>query len=89
MTIPTISVLRSEVKKHEKFYEELKQWPQRTHFINRRQVFEIETGEELTNEVDVLKWNDSNFKCWNCDAMDLRNLLDQKLVDLFENITNK
>lgn len=66
--IPNISVLRSQVRKHEKFQEELKQWPQRGNFRNRGQVAEIEADEEVEEEVDALNSMGDKLKCWNCDG---------------------
>lgn len=68
VNIPNISVLRSEVRKHEKFYDDLKQWPQRSNFINRRQIAEIGADEECEDEVDVLNSMGEKLRCWNCDA---------------------
>lgn len=73
VNIPTISILRSEVRKHEKFYEELKQWPQRTNFISRKQISEVEVEVEARvdadNEVDALNTMDAKLQCWNCDTI--------------------
>lgn len=67
--ITSISCLRSEVRKHEKFKEDLRQWPQRTNVGYKKQVSEVDVDleEELDGEVDAL--DSSKIRCWNCELL--------------------
>lgn len=70
VNIPNISVLRSEVRKHEKFNEEVKQWSFRHNTSIRRQVSEVEVDldeDEIQEDVEVL--NLSEMRCWNCEVL--------------------
>lgn len=69
VNIPNIAVLRSEVRKHEKFNEEVKVWPGRGSFGVRKQVSEVdvEVQHELEEDLEVLKATE--MRCWNCETV--------------------
>lgn len=69
VNIPNISVLRSEVRKHERFNEEMRQWSNRNSLIHRKQVSEVEVEVEDDVDEDINALNLSELRCWNCEAI--------------------
>lgn len=69
--IQSVSALRAAVRKHEKFQEDLRQWPNRTSAGVRRQISEVDVNirEEIEAEEAIDVVDSKSLKCWNCDAL--------------------
>lgn len=68
INIPNIAVLRSEVRKHERFNEELRTWPNRSNVVARKHISEVVLQTESVGVEDVEALRSSVINCWNCDA---------------------
>lgn len=62
-------MLRTEVRKHEKFQEEMKQLSNCSSFGPRRKICELDTEFNDDAEEDIELLSSSVIKCWNCDGV--------------------
>lgn len=61
--------MRSEVRKLEKFNEEVNVWPCRGSFGVRKQVSEVDVEVQHEPEEDLEVLKATEMRCWNCETV--------------------